>query len=203
MPRAVLKPGMAWECAGKHLDTIDETHALGHNGCLFMTEYHGSIANTATLEIVITVGATYDAHIEWTCTAGGDADFEIYEGRTTTGGTALTPRNTNRSIAFNAAGAAVANPDIVCQETVVHTPDSSSGGTLIQFEYLAGGSGPTAGGGGSGSRHEIILKRGVKYSFILTARHGAGDKRDAMELDWYEHPPIVSQKHESTFDLRA
>jgi hypothetical protein len=66
----------------------------------------------------------------------GDAELYIYEGATTTGGTLFTPviRNRNYTTASNVA--------IAMNPTVTGT------GTLIDAQFLAGGVGKKAGGGG-------------------------------------------------------
>jgi hypothetical protein len=177
----------AFRDLGYHLDVIISSHALVHTGMTYSTGlYNEVVADDGTLELSILTGANYEAHLEIAAQSGGSSLLSVFEGRTVSGGGAVTPRNKNRSITTSVTGGAL-DPDAACQETVTSNPVSSTGGTTLQAAFLLGGTGPLSGGASASSRAEWILKRSTQYTVILQ-NLGGGNKAMALALEWYEHP---------------
>lgn len=103
---------------------------------------------------------------------GGDSEFFLYEGATSTGGTSFTPVRRNRTIATPSDVAMVINP------TVTGT------GTELFEEFLPGGTKKKAGGGG-GDSLEYVLAPLTNYLIRLTNVSGSAQIAELM-LEWYE-----------------
>jgi hypothetical protein len=104
----------------------------------------------------------------------GDAELFIYEGTSTTGGTAFTPINRNRNYA-------ISNPS---QVAMVINPSVTSVGTEIDAEIIPGGVGKKSGGGTAGSL-EYVLKPLTNYLFRLTNVNGTAHAA-SLTVEWYE-----------------
>lgn len=152
--------------------TDDETGALVvilaehheiHEGESYLVSYKSPdaspIADNATLIFVLTTAAD-QVHVIYDYSAGGDSEFELYEGCVVTGGTSMNYRNKNRN--FPDAGG----------ESVVRDPVVNNAGVLLEDTFSPGGTGPQSGGGIGGTRNEWILKPNTKYMFRATNRAG-------------------------------
>ena len=102
----------------------------------------------------------------------GDAEFYIYEGPTTTGGTSFTPINRNRNYTTSSDVAMVINPTV------------NTTGTLIDARFLPGGVGKKSGGGDSQSL-ELVLKPLTNYLVRMTNVNGTSHAGHLI-LEWYE-----------------
>lgn len=155
---------------------IDVPHHEIHEGETFFISYKtpddSPIGDNATVTLGVTTAAKY-AHILARGACGGDAEGELYEGATWTGGTSLNVFNKNR--------AKTESPTL----TVVRGPTPVLLGTLLENEFIPGGTGPQAIGGAATQRAEWILKPGTQYLFRITNRSG-GAQPASMALEWYE-----------------
>ena len=126
----------------------------------------------ARADIVLAAGPGTIPHVTIAMESSGDADFFIYEGTTTTGGTAFTPVRRNRNIATTSNVAMVTNPTV------------NTLGTLINRQFVTGGTGKKSSGGGAGSL-EYVLAPLTNYLFRLTNVNGTAHTA-LLELEWYE-----------------
>lgn len=160
------------------LVTLDWEHHKVHTGETFSVSYkspdNSPLADNGTIIFAITT-STKEAHFISSAAAGGDAEVEILEGTTFTGGTgtAMTAYNKNRS--------SVNTPISTVRRDVTITGD----GTLIFNKFLPGGVGGVAQGVSSETRDEWELKPSTVYAVRLTNR--AGNAQPAsLAIEWYE-----------------
>jgi hypothetical protein len=155
---------------------VDTNHHRLHEGRAFIAWLvypdGGKLAAGANADIVIAAGPSTIPHVTIAMESSGDADFFIYEGTTTTGGTAFTPVRRNRNIAATSNVAMVTNPTV------------NTLGTLINRQFVTGGTGKKASGGG-GSSLEYVLAPLTNYLFRLTNVNGTAHTA-LIELEWYE-----------------
>lgn len=155
---------------------VDINHHRLHEGRAFIAWniYPGSakLASGSSADIVLAAGPGTIAHVTIAMESSGDADFFVYEGTSTTGGTAFTPVRRNRNIATTSNVAMVTNPTI------------NTFGTLINQQFITGGTGKKASGGSSGSL-EYVLTPLTNYLFRLTNVNGTAHTA-LLELEWYE-----------------
>ena len=88
------------------------------------------------------------------------------------GGTAFTPVRRNRNIVTTSNVAMVTNPTVTTL------------GTLINRQFITGGTGKKSAGGASGSL-EYVLTPLTNYLFRLTNVNGTSHTA-LLELEWYE-----------------
>jgi len=157
---------------------VDVNHQRNHDGRAFfaykMYPDSSPLAATASIDIVLASPSGVFPHITVDAMCLGDAEFYIYEGTATTGGTTLTPVNRNRNYADS-------NPS---QIAMVVNPTVTSIGTQLDAQVIAGGSGKKSGGGAVGSL-EYVLKPLTNYLFRLTNVNGTAHAAH-MQLEWYE-----------------
>jgi hypothetical protein len=132
------------------------------------------LADNASINIVLASPSGVFPHLTVEAMCLGNAELYIYEGASTTGGTAFTPINRNRNYA-------VSNPS---QIAMVINPTVTSVGTEIDAQIIPGGSGKKSGGGTAGSL-EYVLKPLTNYLFRLTNVNGTSHAA-SMTLEWYE-----------------
>lgn len=158
------------------LITVDVNHQRNHDGRAYLAWrlYPASaklVAGTSC-DIVMASAAGVRVHLSIDAVLAGDAELYIYEDATTTGGTLFTPVNRNRNYTTASNVAMAINP------TVTGT------GTLIDAQFLAGGVGKKAGGGGEQSL-EYVLKPLTNYLIRMTNVNGT-DHAGHLQLEWYE-----------------
>jgi len=157
---------------------VDVNHQRNHDGRAFFAYkiYPDSspLAATTSIDIVLASPSGVFPHITVDAMCLGDAEFYIYEGTGTTGGTTLTPVNRNRNYADS-------NPS---QIAMVVGPTVTSLGTQLDAQIIPGGSGKKSGGGSAGSL-EYVLKPLTNYLFRLTNVNGTAHAAH-MQLEWYE-----------------
>jgi len=158
------------------LQAITVLHHETHEGNTFFVSFKTAdgapLADNATLIFVLTTGAKA-CHAITDAASGGNADKEICEGATITGGTATTVYNRDRTSA------------LATTVTVVRDPTINAAGTCIDFQLIAGGTGGNASGGSAGPRNEWILAPSTLYMYRLTNR--AGNAQPAsLSVEWYE-----------------
>lgn len=155
---------------------VDVNHHRLHEGRAFIAWniYPHSAMLDAGLnaDIVLAAGPGTIAHVTIAMESSGDADFFLYEGTATTGGTAFTPVQRNRNIAATSNVAMVTNPTV------------TSLGTLINRQFVTGGTGKKSSGGASNSL-EYVLTPLTNYLFRLTNVNSSSHTA-LLELEWYE-----------------
>jgi hypothetical protein len=158
--------------------TIDVNHQRNHDGRAFyaykIAPDSAPLAAGASINIVLASPSGVYPHVTLDAMSVGDAEMYIYEGTSTTGGTAFTPVNRNRNFA-------VSNPS---QVAMVVNPTVNSVGTEIDALIIPGGSGKKASGGSGGSL-EFVLKPLTNYLFRLTNVNSAAHAA-YLTLEWYE-----------------
>jgi len=154
--------------------TVFGAHLI--EGLLFSIGYTHSfaspLADGASIDIVIAFGPNIQPRVTIEGLCVGNAMGYLYEGATTTGGTALTDVNLNRNSLISSNAAAVLNP------TVTAT------GTLLGSYVLIGGVKKKASGGDI-STASLVLKPLTNYLLRLTNVSGA-DQAAEMTITWYE-----------------
>lgn len=155
---------------------VDTNHHRLHEGRAFIAwniyPHSGMLPAGSSADIVLAAGPGTIAHVTIAMESSGDADFFLYEGTTTTGGTAFTPVRRNRNVAATSNVAMVTNPTV------------NTLGTLINRQFVTGGTGKKASGGASGSL-EYVLTPLTNYLFRLTNVNSSSHTA-LLELEWYE-----------------
>lgn len=158
--------------------TVDVNHQRNHDGRAFYAYkiYPDSapLAANANIDIVLASPSGVFPHMTIDGLCLGDAELYVYEGPTTTGGTAFTPINRNRNYA-------VSNPS---QVAMVINPTVTSVGTELDAQIIPGGAGKKSGGGTAASL-EYVLKPLTNYLFRLTNVNGTSHAA-YLTLEWYE-----------------
>ena len=158
------------------LITADVNHVRLHEGRAYIAwniyPDSAKLGSGASADIVLAAAPGVTPHITIAMESSGDADFFVYEGTVTTGGTSFTPVARNRTIASTSNVAMVLNPTV------------TSLGTLINQQFVTGGTGKKASGGASGSL-EYVLAPLTNYLFRLTNVNGTAHTA-LIELEWYE-----------------
>ncbi len=157
---------------------VDVNHQRNHDGRAFyaykIAPDSAPLAALASIDIVLASPAGVYPHLTVDGLCLGDAELYIYEGTSTTGGTAFTPINRNRNYA-------ISNPSEVA---MVINPTVTAVGTEIDAEIIPGGVGKKSGGGTAGSL-EYVLKPLTNYLFRLTNVNGTAHAA-SLTLEWYE-----------------
>ncbi len=160
------------------LITVDVNHQRNHDGRAFFAyktyPTSAKLAAGASIDIVIASPSGVIPHVTVDAFCQGDAEFYIYEGTSTTGGTSYTPINRNRNYA-------VSNPS---QSAMVINPTINSLGTELDAQIVPGGVGKKAGGGTSAAL-EYVLKPLTNYLFRLTNVNGTSHAA-FLSVEWYE-----------------
>ena len=155
---------------------IDINHQRLHEGGSFVAYYvqNGGtpLADGASINIVLAAGPGTTPHMTVGSFCGGDSEFFLFEGATSTGGTSFTPVRRNRTIATTSNVAMVINP------TVTGT------GTELFEEFIPGGAKKRA-AGGSGDSLEYVLAPLTNYLVRLTNMSGSAQIAELV-LEWYE-----------------
>ena len=160
------------------LITVDVNHQRNHDGRAFfaykINPTSAKLAAGASIDIVLASPSGVIPHMTVDAFCQGDAEFYVYEGTSTTGGTSFTPINRNRNYS-------VSNPS---QVAMVINPTVTSVGTELDAQIVPGGIGKKAGGGTGGSL-EYVLKPLTNYMFRLTNVNGTSHAA-FLTLEWYE-----------------
>ena len=157
---------------------VDVNHQRNHDGRGYfaykIAPDSAPLASGASIDIVLASPSGVFPHITVDGMCLGDAELYVYEGTTTTGGTAFTPINRNRNYA-------VSNTSEVA---MVINPTVTSVGTEIDAQIIPGGAGKKSSGGAAGSL-EYVLKPLTNYLFRLTNVNGTAHAA-SLNLEWYE-----------------
>jgi hypothetical protein len=158
------------------LPTIDVNHLRLHEGRAYyaykLRPNADKLGTSSSIDIAIAWPANVYAHSVMTYQCGGEAEFYLYEGATTSSGTALTLHRRNRYLTTASQGAAVLAP------TVTNT------GTEIYAEFISSGQGGTGAGGGAFT-FEFVFKPLTTYLIRLTNVNGQAQMAE-VRIDWYE-----------------
>lgn len=157
---------------------LDWEQHKAHSGDSYVVDHYTAdgapLADDASLELWLSVGAGCYPHLVWSSWAEGLAQVYIYEAPTVSAeGTPITPTQRNR----NSANASAV--------TVKHTPTVTGTGTALRSGVNIG-----AGSGGQSEherargQQEMLLKPGTTYLLRLTAR--ANNIHAGLTLNWYE-----------------
>lgn len=154
--------------------TIPMEHHEIHEGHSF-TALHvrsGTPTTGALLEVV--APASGDIHAVFLPEANAESVAYLYEGQTSSAGTAVTAYNRDR------------NSTTAATLTAVHTPTVATTGSDILCAWNIGSSGiGGARGSGTGARgNEFILKASTKY--LLKVMPTASGATCILSVDWYE-----------------
>jgi len=157
---------------------VDVNHQRNHDGRGYfaykIAPDSAPLASAASINIVLASPSGVFPHVTVDGMCLGDAELYIYEGASTTGGTAFTPINRNRNYA-------VSN---VSQVAMVINPTVTSVGTEIDAQIVPGGRGKKSSGGAAGSL-EYVLKPLTNYLFTLTNVNGTAHAA-SLQIEWYE-----------------
>lgn len=157
--------------------TVDVNHQRNHDGRAWMAfklyPASAKLAAGASCDIVLAAGPATIAHLSIEALLMGDAELYIYEGATSTGGTAFTPINRNRNYSTSSSNVAM-----------VINPTVTATGTLLDAQFLPGGVGKKSGGGNIESL-ELVLKPLTNYLIRMTNVNGT-DHPGHLALEWYE-----------------
>ena len=158
------------------LINVDVNHARMHEGRAFFAWHSNMDANKLatgeSINIIMAAAPGITPHITVGYVCGGDCEFYMYEGTTTTGGTAFTPINRNRT------------SSTVSQVAMVTNPTINTLGTLLDEQAAPSGGGPKSGGAASAGL-EYVLAPLTNYHFRLTNVSGQ-PKMAVLTLEWYE-----------------
>jgi hypothetical protein len=164
--------------ADSPLIMVDVNHQRNHDGRAYFAyklyPVASKLAANASIDIVMASPAGVFPHISVDAFCQGDAEFYLYEGSSSTGGTAFTPINRNRNYA-------ISNPS---QSAMVINPTINTLGTELDGQIVPGGVGKKSGGGSAGSL-EYVLKPLTNYHFRLTNVNGTSHAA-SLTLEWYE-----------------
>lgn len=130
------------------------------------------LADAANFDIVIAFGSGIQPKVSIEGLCVGNAMGYLYEGASTTGGTALTEVNLNRNSTLTSNAAAVLNPVV------------NSTGTLLGSFVLIGGQKKKATGGDI-STANMIFKPLTNYLLRLTNVSGSAQAAE-MTVTWHE-----------------
>ena len=176
-PAYVDKDGVSYIASSdKAFPTIDVNHLRLHEGRAFyaykLYPNASQLAAGASIDIAVAWASGIKPHIIYDANCGGDAELYLYENAVVTGGTSLSSFTRNRTIATTSASAILFNPTV------------TSTGTLLEAEFIAGGTGKKSGGGIVGTNEQILLPL-TTYLFRLTNVNGT-DHMAYLHLEWYE-----------------
>ena len=136
---------------------MDYNHYKIHEGEIYTTSYYWTaLADAGSAMMHGSIPAGFEPHGEFAVNIGGNCKFEIVEGGTLTGGTALDAFNRNRNAAVLSVG------------TIAYHSGTIAGGSVIYTAYEPGGEKNFATGNGSREESEWIFKEGVLTTFRAT-----------------------------------
>lgn len=176
-PAYVDKDGVSYIVSSdKAFPVIDVNHLRLHEGRAFyaykLYPDAAKLAAGASIDIAIAWASGIKPHLVYDANCGGDAEIFLYENAVVTGGTALSSFARNRTVATTSASAILLNPTV------------TSVGTLLEAEFIAGGTGKKSGGGIAGTAEQILAPL-TTYLFRLTNVNGT-DHMAYLHLEWYE-----------------
>lgn len=154
---------------------VDTRTARIHKGEAFRAGFFdAALVDDGIINILIKIGANFEAHTVFEAAAGGDAEITIFEGTTVTDdGSSLAAGDRNRTTANTP------------ETTLFSGPTITADGTELAHVLLPGGSGGNASGGSADSPVEFVLKKSTNY--LVRVKNIAGaTKAFSATMDWYE-----------------
>ncbi len=153
---------------------IESVHHEIHEGEMYFGGvFEAAVADDGTLNFATPNPIGVAVHFSFAASCGGDAEVELLEGNTVSGGDAVTIRNMKRD-----------EPD----SGLAALKDTTIGGTPVTLAHISlpGGSGPHAGGGSAGSRAnmEWICDATKSYAIRVTNRSG-GNAAVSIVVNFY------------------
>lgn len=164
--------------AKKAPSVVDFVHGQVHEGKMFHAGYTATVANEASLDLLL-VTAAVESHATWEVFAGGQVNVYLYEDPAIDAeesGTAVAVFNMNRT-SENESDA-----------VVTHTPTVTAVGDapLINGRILPGGTSPTTRVGG-GIRQGVEWILAPETAYLLRATNTSGGAIVInIGLEWYE-----------------
>jgi len=171
---------------GEHINCIPWEHVLLHEKFRYLVgKYESALANDGAIDLAITTGANYAAHVVILIGVGGDSLLQIYNDTTFNsdpGGSVLTPSNRSQEPVVRASTVTVLNDPSI----------DALGSALIPGggRFFPGGSAGVAQGTSGEGRDELIQPINTTFIYRLTNISGQARKTN-LTLDFYEHVPIV------------
>lgn len=162
------------------MKNISTDHALIHGGQAFTAVNKFTVANAASayLEIIVPAGAYVHFKPISMQSDGPKITIQLIEAPTiTTGSTAVTPVNRRR----------IGTPTASLL-TVKNNPTAVSGGTILDQDYIGGGTGAggsTTSGGNAANDNEWVLKPATTY-VIKVSNGGTAPSDINVKTFWYE-----------------
>lgn|SRR5512139_836508 len=156
------------------LHTIDHIHHEVHEGHSFVAGYYNaSVANNASLNLLISTTSKI-AHLVFRGAAGGDAVLTFGEGvSVVANGTIVPVLNMNRGSGE------------VPSVFVYHTPNTPVVTTVLETQFLPGGTGPAQSGGNEVRRGtEWNLLTNTKYMISMTNTSGS-NQPISINIEFY------------------
>lgn len=160
----------------QRVNAIESVHQKTHEGRYFSGGcYEAALANSASLNILVQIGASSTYHARFAASCGGDSTLLIFEGCTfSAAGTAVTVSNHNRS------SSKIFDGTVTCAPTL-----TTDGTQLNGTAFIPGGSRGQASGGEGGFHNEFILKVSTAYLLRITNNSGQNMKC-ALSFEGYQ-----------------
>jgi len=154
---------------------VDTLHQRTHEG----DTYHYSnifidVADDASADFLVKVGANKDLHSTFAGEAGGDSyPYLLRSPTVSSNGFEVSPVNKNSNYSNNSDAQIFINPVV------------TASGDILYQSYIPGGSGPKTFGGSAEERDEWVLKKSTDYLVRMTNVAGSA-KIMSMRMTYYE-----------------
>jgi len=156
--------------------TIDIIHSMIHLGKHFFIGGYDTKDDTETVVFTVTApNSDREIHMTFAIAGSGILTVEVYEGSSgISGGTLVTPINSNRRLAIPSVAVIRKDPTV----TLGYLKDSIKVGTA------GTPAGKGAFGGEASRERELVLKKNTSYSWKMIS--GAAANIIAYKGEWYE-----------------
>lgn len=152
--------GVAWGFIGEGIDFVTGEIIAGHS-FLASQEFLG-VADSASVEVLIQTGATFQPIVDISVNAEGLASFQIFEGATfSDAGTSVPIFNKNRESAITAEG------------IITHTPTLTADGTQLGNNFLGGRGAGVATASGLAKAQAFMFAKSTNYLIRATNNNGS------------------------------
>lgn len=160
--------GVGWGIQGAGIDFVTGEIIAGH--CFLASQEFLGVSDSASIEILIQTGATFQSIVDVSVAAEGLSSFQIFEGTTfTVAGTSVPSFNKNRESAITAEG------------IITHTPTLIADGTQLGNTFLGGRGAGQASASGVENVDGFIFARSTNY--LIRATNNSGSAKD-MVIDF-------------------
>jgi len=149
-----------------------------HEGDHYFVEDYLTLGSGGTIAFSVQTGSSLKRNnILWDAQSTGAVMLDVYEyGSASTGGTSLTPQNSNRAYPNNSETAVEYDPTIVDLGTRMSGKAWGVTGNPAQVE-----------GGEAGRENELVLGTDRNYIYHFTS--SSADNVFSYHAHWYEHAP--------------